>query len=218
MASTACASFWPSPADQLDRIEVGPAAAIEEDALRLALLAGVTVHHVNGQGDTVGITAAPVSDHAALHLAQARIMIEDGQRLDLARRLVDGRLRNQRALLHRLNRRRKESAVIEATRDLGRTIRKLPVAADVPALLGHEGAAGAVYWPALARLVQPKWATAKGRFKRTRHPAPDALNVVLNYLAWLLARDVEGADQAPWPASRLRRAAQRCRWPGCCRL
>ena len=81
--------------------------------------------------------------------------------------------------------------VLAATRDLGAVIRKLPIVGDVPALLGHEGSASAVYWPALARLVKPSWAVASGRFKRQRHPASDPFNVVLNYLAWLLARDVE---------------------------
>lgn len=179
------------PADQLDRIEVGPASVIEEEALRLAFSTDTVIHHVNGQGDTLAITSTPASDHAALHLAQARIMLDDGLRLDLARRLVDGRIRNQRAQLHRLNRAKKDKAVIKATKDLGMTIRKLPIAGDVPALLGYEGSAGAIYWPALAKMARPGWATAKGKFKRQRHPAADPLNVVLNYLAWLLTRDVE---------------------------
>ena len=100
------------PAEQIDRIEIGPAAVIEEDALRLALQTGKTVHHVNGQGDTIGLTTGPVTDHAALHLAQARVMLDDGLRLDLARRLVEARVRNQRALLHRLNRRKRDDKVL----------------------------------------------------------------------------------------------------------
>ena len=74
---------------------------------------------------------------------------------------------------------------------LNTMIRKLPVVFDVPALLGHEGAATAQYWPALAAMVQPDWALA-GRtgFVRRRRPASDAFNVVLNYLAALLGRDL----------------------------
>ena len=38
-----------------------------------------------------------------MHIAQARTTLASERRVNLARRLVDGRLRNQRAVLHRLN-------------------------------------------------------------------------------------------------------------------
>ena len=65
------------------------------------------------------------------------------------------------------------------------------LAADVPALLGYEGRAAALYWPALAALVRPGWAIPDGSaFTRQRRPADNPFNVTLNMLAWLLARDV----------------------------
>ncbi|MEQ8817872.1 MAG: CRISPR-associated endonuclease Cas1 [Thalassobaculum sp.] len=179
------------PAQRIDRIEVGPACALEPEALRLALLTGTVIHHVNGQGATVGITAPALSDHAGLHIAQARTTLDPERRTDLARRLVDGRLRNQRAVLHRLNRRADDRSLLQPLKQLNGLIRKLPTAGDVPALLGHEGAAGALYWPALGGLVKPTWACPEKPLRRLRRPCPDPANVVLNYLAWLLARDVE---------------------------
>ena len=179
------------PAGRIDRIELGPGVDIEPEAIRMALSTDTVIHHVDGHGATVGITSPPLSDHAALHMDQARTVLNPECRTDLARRLVDARLRGQRAVLHRLNRRRKERALLQPLQQLNAMIRKLPVAPDVPALLGHEGAAAALYWPALARLVQPRWAVARHPFHRVRRPCPDPLNVVLNYLAWLLTRDVE---------------------------
>ena len=179
------------PAERIDRIEIGPACDIEPEAIRLALLTDTVIHHVNGDGETIGITASPTSDHAGLHIAQARTVLDMDRRVDLARRLVEARLRNQRAVLHRLNRRRKERALLAPLQQIAVMIRKLPLAADVPELLGYEGAAAALYWPALARLVLPPWATAAHPFRRIRAPCPDPFNVVLNYLAWLLTRDTE---------------------------
>lgn len=179
------------PPRRVDRIEIGPACAAEDEAVRQALATDTVIHFVNGQGETVGVLAPPESGHAALHLAQARTVLADEPRVDLARRIVDGRLRNQRALLHRLNRGRHEAGVIERLAKLNAMIRKLPVVFDVPALLGHEGAATAQYWPALAAMVQPDWALAgRAGFVRRRRPANDAFNVVLNYLAALLGRDL----------------------------
>lgn len=179
------------PASRIDRIEIGPACAVEPDAQRLALQTGIVIHHVNGHGATVGITAPALSDHAALHFAQARTVLEPDRRLDLARRVVDGRVRNQRAVLHRLNRRAGDRTLLHPLRQLNALIRKLPVAPDVPALLGYEGAAGALYWPSLGRFLKPRWACPGEVLRRQRSPCPDPVNVVLNYLAWLLARDVE---------------------------
>lgn len=178
------------PARRLDRIEVGPACAVEPEALRLALHTGTAIHHVDGQGATVGVTAPALSDHAGLHMAQARTVLDPDRRLDLARRVVDGRLRNQRALLHKLNRRARDRTLLRPLKQLNAVIRALPAATDVPALLGHEGAAAALYWPALGRLVKPGWACPAPPLRRVRRPCPDPFNVVLNYLAWLLARDV----------------------------
>jgi CRISPR-associated protein Cas1 len=176
---------------RVNRIEVGPACGIDHAALRLALASGTVIHLVNGHGETLGVCAAPASDHAGLHLDQARIALDPAARTTLARILVDGRLRNQRGLLRRLNRTAKRPAVISSLAALNKIIRKVTVAEDVPALLGLEGHGGAQYWPALGLLIKPGWATA-GRppFKRRRHPAPDPANVVLNYLAALLTRDL----------------------------
>lgn len=179
------------PPARVDRIEIGPACAADDEALRQALATDTVGHFVNGYGETIGLLAPPSTEHAALHLAQARTVMAEDSRVDLARRIVDGRLRNQRALLHRLNRKPQNTTVIERLTRLNKMIRRLSVVGDVPALLGHEGAATALYWPALVLLVRPGWAMARrDGFKRQRRPAADAFNVVLNYLAALLARDL----------------------------
>lgn len=179
------------PHQRIDRIEIGPECAADDEAIRQAIATDTVIHYVNGYGETVGVLAPPETEHAGLHLAQARAVMTDDGRTDLARRIVDGRLRNQRALLHRLNRKHQHRDVIEPLAKLSKAIRRLAIARDVAELLGHEGAAAALYWPALVILVQPDWAVAtRGGFKRQRRPAPDAFNVVLNYLAALLGRDV----------------------------
>lgn len=171
---------------RVDRIEIGPEAEAGIEAVRHALGTGTGLALLTGQGETLGwLTPAAMTDRAVLHLAQARVALDAGLAGDLARRLVDGRLRNQRAQLQRLNRGPKDAEVLAAVRTLGRIIRKLPGAEGVAALRGHEGAAGAVYWPALGRLA----AGVDGPLRRSR-PAADPLNAALNYLSALLARDV----------------------------
>ncbi len=174
------------PYQRVDRIEIGPGAAAEDAAIRLALETGVDLAWVDGHGDTLGLLAPPLAHRGALHLAQARLALDEGPRLALARALVTGRLRNQLALLRRLNRRRKDPAVAEAAVAIKRILRKLPPATGVAALMGHEGEAAARYWPALGRTLAHGWGFAM----RRRRPAPDPVNLVLSFLASLLARDL----------------------------
>lgn len=175
------------PPQRLDRVELSPGTDASAAALRHALAHGVAVDFVNGWGDGVGHLAPAIgTGRAGLHLAQARLALDGPARVELARILVDGRLRNQRALLSRLNRRRKQAAVADAGAVITRTIRKLPLAADVPALMGMEGAAAAAYWPALGKCLEQGWSFSR----RRRQPPPDPVNLILSFLSGLLYRDI----------------------------
>lgn len=174
------------PPARLDRIELGPGCEADDDVLRHALAHGVDVALVDGWGDSVGTLERPIGPRAGLHLAQARLAIAPDARLDLARRIVDGRLRNQRALLRRLNRKRADSDVTDAALALNRLLRKLPAAVDVPALMGLEGAAAAAYWPALGRCLEQGWRLDR----RRRRPPPAPVNLVISYLSAMLHRDL----------------------------
>ena len=175
-------------AGRVDRIELGPGASCNADALRHALATGTDIAFVNGSGETQGWLTTPGFDRAGLHLAQAKAVLDPDRAASIARAIVDARLRNQRARLHLLNRERKLPDVIAAIRTLGYAIRKLPHATSVPALRGHEGAAAASYWPALGLLCKD----APLPFRRNR-PATDGLNAAINYLTELLRRDIRAA-------------------------
>lgn len=172
---------------RVDRIELGPDAETDSTVLRHALNTGTDLAFVDGWGETEGWLAPPDFAHAALHLAQARLAIDPVLAATLARQIVDGRLRSQRAKLHLLNREARDADVILATKTLGGMIRKL-AGASVGSLRGHEGAAAAVYWPALGRLCD----LAPQPFRRTR-PATDPLNAAINYLTAILERDMRAA-------------------------
>ena len=116
---------------RVDRIEIGPRASTNIETLKHALSCGIPVALVNGHGETLGTLAGTLTPHAGRHLAQARHRLDDQRRLDLARRIVDGRLRNQRALLRRLNQRRALQEVIAVLLTLNKSIRDLSTAITV---------------------------------------------------------------------------------------
>jgi CRISPR-associated protein Cas1 len=173
---------------RVDRIDLGPGVPADSDAIRHALATDTGLAFVDGHGETQGWLYRPHHARAALHLAQAAVVLDPALAADLARAIVAGRLRNQRAQLHRLNRQAKDAEVIVATKNLGRMIRKLPSVGTVAALRGHEGAASALYWPALGRMT----AYAPQPFRRQR-PAQNPLNATINYLTAMLSRDIRAA-------------------------
>jgi len=177
---------------RVGRIEIGPGVEFEAEAVRQALHEGTDLALTNGAGETLGWLSPAEFDRAGLHMAQAAVALDPALRLALARAIVDARLRNMRARLQVLNRGQKagplRDEVVIAAKSLGRMIRKLPGVEDVAALRGHEGAAAAIYWPALGALCPG----APRPFRRSR-PAQDPLNAAINYLTALLARDVRAA-------------------------
>jgi CRISP-associated protein Cas1 len=173
-------------ASRVDRIELGPNASADLSVLKHALASGVHVAFINGHGEALGHLVEPVAPYAARHLAQARHRLDDQLRLDLARRFVDGRLRNQRAVLRRLNQRRGSDLVVKTLESLNMTIRRLPMAANVEELLGHEGNATASYWRAWSSLLMHGFSLPV----RKRTLAPDAVNTALNAASALLTRDI----------------------------
>ena len=93
-----------------------------------------------------------------------------------------------------MNRKRGDAVALDALTALNRTIRKLTIAEDVPALMGHEGEAAARYWPALVRMLDREaggqGAAGWGFDRRRRNRPPDPVNAMLSFLAGLLTRDV----------------------------
>ncbi len=178
------------PHQRVDRVEIGPGVDADMEAIRHALATDTDIAFVDGRGLTLGALAGVAPGRAKLHLAQARLALDEGLRAGLARRLVEARLRNQRAVLKRLNRNRKLADANDAALVIGRLLRKLARATKADAIMGYEGAGGAVYWPAYALLTEAP--EVEHPFRRDR-PANDPLDAALNYVTALLGRDVRCA-------------------------
>ncbi|HHN67840.1 MAG TPA: CRISPR-associated endonuclease Cas1, partial [Thermopetrobacter sp.] len=165
--------------------------------IRHALATNTLVALVNGHGETLGWINETLQPRAGRHLAQARLALDEAARLDLARILVEGRLRNQRAVLRRLLAERKKSgrsrpqkaldAIVTISRLLGRGERsRIRHARAIDVLTGYEGQAGAAWWRAIGALVHPDFSFAVRREN-------SAAGIALDFLAWLLHRDISVA-------------------------
>ena len=174
------------PHDAVDRIELGPHATVEPAALRHALATDTAIAFVNGHGETLGWLAPRFGPRAGRHLAQARHALDPALRLALARKFVEGRIRNHRALLRRLNRDRDDPMVVKRLAELNGLIRRIGVPTTLAELMGHEGHAAALFWPAFGRMLGHGFTFST----RRRDPPGDEVNIMLNVTASLLTRDI----------------------------
>ncbi|MCL4292138.1 MAG: CRISPR-associated endonuclease Cas1 [Acidimicrobiia bacterium] len=127
------------------------------------------------------------SKHVDLRRRQVAIAHQGG--LDIARRIVEGKIRNCRTLLRRNSRRSAETAL--------RGLRKLSDdargAVSIAALLGIEGTAARIYFDAFTTMLRDEHGLPGRPFNfdgRSRRPPLDPINCLLSYAYSLLTKDL----------------------------
>lgn len=186
------ATMFKVQAARVGRIELGERTGATPGALELAAAHDILIARIDGHGRTIAEWVPPsaVALHGRRHLAQAGVILDPARRLALARTLVVGRIRGQRAVLARANRERRDATITAAIARMKPVIRSAATAATVSAAMGWEGFAAQLYWPALACALDGDIGFS-GR--RRRHEGSAAFDLLLNALSWLLARDIRVA-------------------------
>lgn len=171
----------------LDRIELGHDVEVSSQAIRQALAHEIAIVFVTAGERALGCLTAQPDRHGKRHLSQAAAVLDLDRARDYARAFVEGRLANEKALLYRLNRRRKNNEVATAAHRIGRLARRLTIAESTDELRGIEGEAASLYWPALGLTLEYGFKLVT----RDRREHTNPVSVVLDMLAYLLTRDVE---------------------------
>lgn len=105
-----------------------------------------------------------------------------------ASRVVNGKIRNQRTLLRRLSRGGADPATLDTMADLAAEALK---AKSLAALFGIEGVAARLYFEGFPKMFKAEQTARDFSISgRTRRPAQDPVNCVLNYCYALLTRDL----------------------------
>lgn len=120
--------------------------------------------------------------------------------LGLARRIVAGKLRNQRQVLLRGAREARDEAdrrlLTRASQNLAASQRALPAADSLDAVRGIEGEAARGYFAALGRLVRSDLRERFPMDGRSRRPPRDRMNALLSFLYSMWMNDCRSACEA----------------------
>lgn len=165
------------PLEQVAGLVVQGNADVSSALIREMLERGYPIVWCAWSGRVVGWASPAGGPNSEVHRLQHRL--SDPVRHRIACAIVAAKIRNQALLLRRHDR---------PERTPLRELARRAVCATAPAtLLGLEGRAAALYFPALGTSIKPAWATLTERIAR---PAADPMNAALNVAYSLLLADM----------------------------
>lgn len=136
-----------------------------------------------------GIAEGLPSKHVELRRRQVALAHQGG--LEIARRLVEGKIRNSRTLLRRNSRNRPDQTV----KSLKELANQALQATAIATLLGIEGTAARMYFSAFPTMLREDLRLPGRPFSfdgRNRRPPLDPVNCLLSYAYALLTKDLTG--------------------------
>lgn len=165
---------------------------LADDSIALVLLDSHGRFKARLEGATAG--------NVLLRRAQHRTSGDADFALALGRRIVAGKLRNQRHVLLRGAREAKDAddrqALTRSAQDIAASQRALPGVATLDAVRGVEGEAARGYFAALNRLVRADLRTSFAMDGRSRRPPRDRMNALLSFLYAMWMNDCRSACEA----------------------
>ena len=175
------------PIAQVHSVVLHGNVQLTSQAIRLCVERGVGVHWLTGRGRYLGSLVASVGNPKR-RIRQYMALLDSDTRLRLTLALVSARIWNQYRYLLRASRGKRQlrSNLQPALRELRTATHRLKRQSNVDSIRGIEGVAGRAYHGGLRRLIQPPEFASQ---RRTRRPAQDPFNALLNYsYSLLLAR------------------------------
>ncbi len=160
---------------------------ISAQAIRELASREVPVVHLSYGGWLNAVTTAPPHKNIELRRAQFAAAADKEKCLNLARSFVSGKIYNQRTLLRR-NAKELPADSLVFLREMRRKSEK---AANLPELLGLEGAAAREYFSHFSLLFKQDGYGDSFDFKtRNRRPPKDPVNALLSFLYSMLTKEM----------------------------
>jgi CRISPR-associated protein Cas1 len=163
------------PTGHVERIVLSGAVGLSAGARSWALNNDIDVILLSRRGSFLGTVAGGHSD-AGLLRAQLRVVDDPDQRLNAAREIVQGKLRNQEVLLLRFVGPDSAETVEQATNAIKAMHDQAVRAVAIDELRGVEGMAARSYWAGVRAIIPEV-----GFEGRHRRPPPDLINSALGY-------------------------------------
>lgn len=171
----------------VSQINVFGNVQVSSQLLRECFAREIPVSWFSYGGWFAGMASGLPSKHVELRRRQVALAHQGG--LEIARRMVEGKIRNSRTLLRR-NARATVDDLLESLRNLAGKARE---AETISSLLGIEGAAARLYFSGFLAMLRQGEQMPGLPFSfegRNRRPPRDPINALLSYVYGLLVKDL----------------------------
>lgn len=158
-------------------------------ALHALLRNNISLDMIRRTGKMIGRLQPPMVANLPLRQVQFRRNEDEEFALRFARMIVEGKIRNQRVMVQRLNRNHDH---IDANHAIFKMKKAMEAALEAPSLdvlFGIEGQAARRYFQVYRKAFSQEWAFEK----RTRRPSRDAINSLMNFGYTLLGHSMVAA-------------------------
>lgn len=188
------------PADSLRQVVIAGKGSISVDAINLLARNQVDVVVIDSMGN-VNATISPMEFRTVKTRREQYYAYKDGRSGYLAKRFIEGKAKNQYALLGTLAKTRKEINAAVAEGLIAARNRIAPLIEAIGALpdenvdrirlplMGTEGMISDIYWKAVKLVVPEEFHFVE----RSGRNAPDPMNAMLNYGYGILEGEVHRA-------------------------
>lgn len=181
-----------APAANLDNIAVIGNVQVTSQALQMLMTRGVDVNYFTFSGKYLGHTAAEASKNVFLRLAQYEVYHDLERRLEMARKIVDNKIRNQISLIQGAHFQPSEYQWRQDVEKMEQYRRQLPEKQTSNEILGIEGICSSIYFGAFGKMLRCDF-----KFNgRNRRPPRDPVNVIISLGYTFLTKEVSGALDA----------------------
>lgn len=177
------------PLANLDQLVIMGNAQLTTQAAVLLLNRRVDVVLMSSYGKYRGRLLANESRQAELRHQQLRLCDDEGRCLQIAMRIVAGKVANQRVVLQR--RLPDDQNTARALNGMMNMLSAAQQAHDLDQLRGYEGKGAAYYFDGVRGMFDPDW----GFQARAYYPPPDPANALFSFAYTMLLKDVEAKLQ-----------------------
>lgn len=164
------------------------------DALKLLAQNNTKLVVVNYQGKIEYILESPENQNNLKLKKQQYKASEDTRSITIAKEIIKAKIKNQKATLTTLNKNKKNPQIKEKTEKLEQYIQQLEtikedtqnITKTKEKILGIEGKSSNEYWTSIKQILPPELNFQN----RTKKPAHDIVNAMLNYGYAILASEI----------------------------
>ena len=163
------------PAETLEMIEVFGSVQITTRCLTECLKRGVNILFYSTSGAYYGRLISTSHVNVQRQRIQAEIGHNETFKLEMSKKIIDAKIRNQVVVLRRYARGRDED-IHRMIIEMQNMQKKLPYAKSVEQVMGYEGTAAKIYFKVLGKLIDEQFAFEG----RSRRPPMDPFNSLIS--------------------------------------